>query len=369
MKAVSSYFGHPLRLAAWSAVGIAAMSAALAGALALSGSAGSREIGDPGGFVRWGLPASTAVHHLSMSLVLASAIYLVFILPSLPASNCRREISAIYVRTILTGSTAAAVWLFSAVMVLVLGYADILGQPLSIGSGFFQQFGSYVTGTGSGRARSVVVLLAVGVATLLLSRPGRRGIVLAGTLSAAAVAPLSMVGHSASADAPWVAALSLGLHIVGVSAWLGGVILLGLLSDLLRVDRKSSAETTINIFGRFSNLAGVAFALVFGSGVIIALTRLGDVSALGSPYGILIVLKTVAILGLGVIGYCHRRWISAAITTGSTPSAPEWRLIGLESLIMAATLVLAAVLAQTTPPAQDSPGMMMGATLVLIGMN
>lgn len=350
MKVVFGSFGHPLLLTGWFALGIAASSAALAGAMVFSGSANSMEIGDPGGFVRWGLPAFTTVHHLSMSLVLASALFLVFVLPSHPESNDRRENSSFYVRTILVGSTAVAVWLFSAVMVLVLGYADILGRPPSIGSGFFQQFGSYVIGTGSGRARSIVVLLAVGVATLLMSRPGPRGIVLAGMLSAAAVAPLSMVGHSAEADSHWAAVISLALHILGVSAWVGGVILLGLLSDLLRVDRKLSAEATIIIFGRFSALAGVAFALVLGSGIIIALTRIGDMAALGSPYGTLVLLKTGALLGLGAIGYVHRRWISVAIRTGTTPSAPEWRLIGLETIIMGATLALAVVLAQTMPP-------------------
>ena len=59
---------------------------------------------------------------------------------------------------------------------------------------------------------------------------------------------------------------------------------------------------------RWSTIALWCFCAVALSGVVAATTRLGTWSDLTAPYGILVVVKAIALLTLGVAGWLHRRW-------------------------------------------------------------
>lgn len=337
--------GRPLLTGA----GIAGLSAfVLFGALAFTGAAEPRAIGDPGAFVRWALPAATFVHHTAMSITVASGLFLAGILPAG---------SPVFRRAAAVGAAAAVVWALSAAMVLLLGFADIVGQPLSVDPDFLRQLGYYVSSVASGQSRMALLLAAVVVAGLLALPPTRRGGAGAAAIAIAAVLPLSLIGHAASSALPFAAVSSLALHIAGVTVWVGGVMVLGLLAGLLNRPR-SPWPRPADAFRRFSTLAGIAFAVVFASGIINAVIRLGDFSSLFTPYGWLIIMKAAATLALGVSGYLHRKWIA---TAGSTPARAAWRLIAVEILIMAATMAMAVVLAASDPGMGLMPGMDMQA--------
>ena len=74
-----------------------------------------------------------------------------------------------------------------------------------------------------------------------------------------------------------------------------------------------------------------------------ALVRLGSWTALVTTgYGALVVLKAVALVGLGGLGLLTRRRMAAGRT-------PVLRWAGVEVALMAVTLGLAAALSQTAP--------------------
>ncbi|GAB3271466.1 copper resistance D family protein [Arthrobacter pigmenti] len=338
--------GRPLLTGA----GIAGLSAfVLFAALAFTGAAEPPAIGDPGAFIRWALPSATLIHHTAMSITVASGLFLAGILPTR---------SPLFQRAAEIGAIAACTWAFSAAMVLLLGFADIVGQPLSASPGFLQQLGLYASSVTSGRARLAVLLAAVVVAGLLVALPTRRGGACAAAVGVAAVLPLSLIGHATSSELRIAAVTSLALHVGGVAVWVGGVIVLGLLAGMLKPTH-SPQVVPVDVFRRFSTLAGVAFAVVFVSGILNSVIRLGDFSSLLTPYGSLIVVKTAATLGLGVIGYLHRRWISRPRAGGAPPYA-AWRLIGGEILIMTGTMAVAVALAASDPGMGAMPGMDMG---------
>lgn len=321
---------------------IALTAVVLAGALAVAGTAAPRVLGDPGALVRWGLPAALTVHHVALSVVLGALAFARGVIPS-TVENPR--VSA---RLVAVGRWAAVTWAASASAVLAFTFSDTLGQPLSVHRGVVAEFGTYVWGTEPGRARAVVLAVALVVLVLLAARPGGDAHLVALALAATVVMPLSMDGHALSTHVPWASTV-LALHVLGIAVWVGGVIVLGLLSDLLRPGQ-SPAAVSLGTFKRFSLLAGIAYATVFASGVATAVLRIGSLDALLTPYGTLVLVKTGAMLGLGVIGYLHRRWIVAALGSDKMPTAPVWRLIGLEILVMTSTMAVAAVLARTVPP-------------------
>ena len=210
---------------------------------------------------------------------------------------------------------------------LVLGYADIAGQGISGDPEFTRSLVYFMTDIETGRAWLAVVIIAAVVTTALFGVRSRGGLALTLVLSLIGLVPAALIGHSSSSSDHEGAINSLGLHLVGVSAWVGGIIMLAVLSGVLEgtgAGGRSSgaprdADITEPTLRRFSSLAGFAFVLVFASGVInasIRVTSWGDL--FGSAYGQLILAKTAAALVLGGIGLMHRQWVIPQLgATGS----------------------------------------------------
>jgi putative copper resistance protein D len=102
------------------------------------------------------------------------------------------------------------------------------------------------------------------------------------------------------------------------------------------------------VVARYSGLALVAAGLVVVSGVLNASTRVTGLADLATPYGALLVAKTLLTALLLLAGALHRRWTIRALAAGR-PSAFRRLLIG-EVLAMAAVVGVAAALATTEPP-------------------
>ncbi len=82
-------------------------------------------------------------------------------------------------------------------------------------------------------------------------------------------------------------------------------------------------------------------------------TRVGfDADVWTSPYGILLLAKTGALLALGALGWWHRARTVPAVVAGR-PRA-FLRLAGAEVLVMATAVGLAVVLARTPPPVRSA---------------
>jgi putative copper resistance protein D len=137
---------------------------------------------------------------------------------------------------------------------------------------------------------------------------------------------------------------SLGLHLVGISIWVGG---------LVAVVFAYRADQTINIVKRFSSLALAGFALVIASGFASAQIRIGTIENLFTTgYGQVVLLKTFAFILLGVIGALHRRKLIGELQENAKKF---WNLVAVEFVIFGVAIGLGSALARTANPISDFP--------------
>jgi putative copper resistance protein D len=301
-----------------------------------------------------------AIHNVSLATVIGGLIFAVAILPRTAGLRSRTHNGdapehPAFARALAVAAVAGAVWTLSAVAVLVLTYTDVAGQAIAGDAEFTRALVYFMTDIDTGRAWLTVTVIAAVVTTALFGVRSLGGLALTLILALAGLVPAALIGHSSSSSDHEGAINSLGLHLVGVSAWVGGIILLALLSGIL-TGPKPGAGTDITepTLRRFSTLAGFAFVLVFASGVINASIRVTNWNDLfGSPYGQLILAKAAATLVLGGIGLMHRRWVIPQLgRKGSAMSSRRvlWQLVLVELLIMGATSGIAVALSRSAPP-------------------
>ncbi|WP_423724164.1 cytochrome c oxidase assembly protein [Arthrobacter gengyunqii] len=349
----------------WLAAAAAVLFTALAAALVFSGAAAAQQLSDPGALTRWALPVAKAVQNGAMAAVIGALVFSVAILPKSLKFTRSRKVRAdepehpAFARALSLAGFAAAVWTLAAVGVLLFTYSDVSGLPLSADASYTQGLGAFVTDFSTGRAWLAVSIIAAVVTTLAFGVRSLNGLAATTVLAAGAIIPIALVGHSAGGDDHSAAVNSIGLHLAGVCLWIGGLIVLAVISRQL-------GPITGVVLRRYSALAGFAFALVFLSGVVNASLRITSLSQLNSEWGSLVIFKAAATLLLGVIGFLHRRWIIPQLPAkvpGSAAGSSEqggpraksanrilWQLIGVELLIMAAVSGVAVALGRTATP-------------------
>jgi putative copper resistance protein D len=323
------------------------------------------ETRDPGALVRWGYGVAQTMQNVAAAATIGALVFAAFIVP--PVLQRRRsagrtatsgataaEIAAAdehpaFSRIMVLASVASLTWTLSALAVLVFSFADIAGVPVSGSPEFGAQLTSYITELPNGAAWLWVVIISAVVATLTFSVRSSGGLAAAALLALGGLLPVVLIGHAAGGNDHEQAINSLGLHLVGVCLWLGGLI-------ALAVGGTAFGKDTAAVLGRFSTLAGFAFVLVVASGIINATIRIELPAGLASPYGVLLLAKTTAAIVLGSIGYLHRKRLIPALSSKSHTGRATglmWRFIVVELLIMGAVSGLAAALSRTPPPAGE----------------
>ncbi|MEE2524271.1 cytochrome c oxidase assembly protein [Pseudarthrobacter sp. J75] len=339
---------------AWQWAGLAALFVGLVAALLFSGAAGARSVSDPGALVRWGLPVSKALHNVSLATVIGGLIFAAGILPRAAGKakkTSKHDADApehpLFTRALVVAAAAGVVWTLSAVSVLVLTFADVAGLGLAGDAQFTQSLVYFMTDIETGRAWLAVTIIAAVVTTALFGVRSLTGLALTLVLAVVGLVPAALIGHSSSSSDHEGAINSLGLHLLGVSTWVGGIVMLVLLSRLL-----TATEFTEPVLRRFSSLAGFAFVLVLASGVINASIRITSWADLfGSAYGQLVVAKTLATVVLGGIGFMHRQWVIPQLgRQGLSARRVLWQLVAVELLVMGATSGVAVALGRSAPP-------------------
>ncbi|MGL4174084.1 MAG: cytochrome c oxidase assembly protein [Actinomycetota bacterium] len=336
---------------------LAATMTAVAGLL-LTGGAGASVIADPGFLVRWGLPVMTVVVDLAASLTIGLLVVAAALVPNsavhLPGRTDGRSqgiLRPVALRLTRVAALSASVWASAAAMTAVLTYARISGQePTS--SGFATQLGQYLFVLEPLRAWviSAVVVTVVAGGAMLALRLFTVGWLM--VLSLAALIPLAYVGHSANQTDHELGVTSLAAHVIGAAVWVGGAL-------AITWARTNLADAVPVVIRRYSVLAGWAFAAVAVSGLINAWAQLGGWADLGSQYGVLMVMKGMALIALGALGVRHRRrTIPALVSSGVSQAAAFWRWFAGELVLMVVTIGVAVALANSAPPtgnAQSDP--------------
>lgn len=317
------------------AILIVAALVSVVAALAYGGGAAPLDIGDPGPVARWGLPIAKMFVNLGLSVAIGSLVLALFAFkPATRAYDVLLDLASVGAAA-LTVSAAAATY---------FNFILVFNPAVSIGPQFGEQFGRFLTDNPLGTAW---LLTTIGAAILTVVTFAWRGWL--PTLGAAILAmltamPMVTQGHAGDLANHNLAVSSLALHVIGAAVWVGGLIAVVCVRPVL-----SKVTKTLQ---RYSSLALVAFIVVAASGVVRAYTGIGAWSNLFSPYGILVLAKTAALIVLGVLGALYRRRLIAQTTDAKT-SRPFWTLIGVELVVMGVASGLAAGLARTPSPVTE----------------
>src|SRR5699024_12837432 len=119
-------------------------------------------------------------------------------------------------------------------------------------------------------------------------------------LSLVGVIPLALIGHSSSGDDHFAAVNSIGLHLLGVLLWVGGLFVLIMIAPLLtgtaqlqtKANKHHTQPIVYTVLTRYSAVAGIAIALVAAYGVAYAAFCMDTLSHFISPYGLMVLLNS-----------------------------------------------------------------------------
>lgn len=323
--------------------------AAVVGSLALvfTGAAAPTLLGDAGPLVRFGLPIAEFAFDTLMALTLGALLLAVFVIPR--TQGRRGDVDPTWLAVMGIAQTAAALWTLTSVAVLILTYIATAGAQAYQGD-LGGQLSSFVTEIDLGRIWLVLVVLIAVLSVLVFAVRSYLGVGLTTLFSMLTLVPQALMGHSAGASGHMEAVNSLGIHLVGVVAWTGGLLVLCLLAPRLAGRRDLDA-----LIGRFSVIALIAFVLVVYSGVFNASVRVGPEDVFGTRYGLVVVAKALLSLGLGALGFAHRRYVIGRLAAGGDRVRLLFRLLLGEVVLFAGTMSLAVVLSRSQPPIPDEP--------------
>ena len=284
------------------------------------------------GITLWGLPLDIWVRDAATAITLGGALVGGVLAPR-PDPWIGRMVSL-----------AALVWLVSLAAQAVLTVSEVLAVPLE--ASFDPTIiWSLLSQTTLGQVILIQAALVALVAVLgwvVLDRV--TGLIILTAVAVAAFLP-GFTGHSGIADGHEAATISLGVHVLAASAWIGGLIATA--SYLAR-----RAPDGGIVLRRFSTVALISVILLAESGLLNASLRIdGPAALITSQYGSIILAK-VAILIL-LIGYGWRARLAISAGRG-IPSV--LRFATTEIAWFGAVLGLSVSLSRTAPPASAASG-------------
>jgi putative copper resistance protein D len=299
------------------------------------GAATPSQLGDVGDVLRWGTPSFRSIANVAQAITIGSLIFAAFALG---------EKSKAFVKTLSLSAVSAAVWALAGTAYLLATFLAVTGSEVSIEESFTQQLFVFITDIELGQliALNVLAAIVLSIAALLVRK--FFSVAVCAGVGLLSLVPVALGGHAAGSASHTMAVNSLGLHLVGISIWVGG---------LVAIVFAYKADPVIEIVKRFSSLALAGFGLVIVSGFASAQIRIGTIENLFvTGYGQVVILKTIAFILLGIIGALHRRKLIAVLTT-----APKkfWQLVSVEFVIFGIAIGLGSALARTENPVSDFP--------------
>jgi uncharacterized membrane protein len=182
---------------------------------------------------------------------------------------------------------------------------------------------------------------------------------------ASALLMLQALGSHAAASPTWsgVAVVAQWAHLIGLSAWLGGLLVLVVLGASVLGDPAGpdAAARQPALFARYSRLATIGVGLLLASGLFQSWLLVGSFDRLlGSEYGRALLAKLVFVVPLLALGYLHRRSLGADRARRETavrPGEPEvlWLTLRLQIALAALVLLATSLLANLPPPRDTRP--------------
>jgi cytochrome c oxidase assembly factor CtaG/putative copper export protein len=323
---------NPFQTRAYSAGLVATLGVLLAVlvGLAIGGGAAALQFSDPGPVIRYGVPLAKALMNIAMAINIGSLVFAGF------AANDK---SAVLRKLLNLASAGAAVWAIAASVHFVLSFVSVSGAELSLEQTFSQGLWVYATQIELGISLALNLLAAFAISILALSISSLTATALTAALGLGSLIPLALIGHAAGTANHSLAVNSLGLHLVGIVTWVGGLIALFAIKQEVLGEAKP-------MVARYSSLALTSFVIVGVSGLGSSYVRIPDAAGLLSPYGQMLFIKVVLLVILGAFGAIYRtRILSKLSEQGSF-----FKLALLEIFIMGAAIGMGTALARTAPP-------------------
>ncbi|KQO61320.1 hypothetical protein ASF23_12585 [Curtobacterium sp. Leaf261] len=304
-------------------------------ALVVGGAAAAPLVSDPGAVVRFGLPIARTVVDLSAAATIGGlALAVVGLSRTAPEWNRALDVTA----------AAAMVWTLAAAVTTFFTFLSVANVSVTVDPQFGQTLSVFLTGTDLGLAWIVTVLVAAAVSVMCFAVRSRGMVAVVAGVAMIGLVPMAQQGHAAGTASHDAAVTALGLHLVGAALWVGGLLLVVLVRDVVSNDRIAL------VVGRYSSIALGCFVLVAVSGYASAAIRVGSWGDLLTPYGALVLVKVGAILAIGALGVLQRRRTIAALAADPTRRGPFWLLVVVELAVMGVASGFAAALARTPTP-------------------
>ncbi len=305
-------------------------------ALAFGGAADAPLLIDPGAVVRYGLPIGTMLFNLGAAVTIGSLVLLCFAM-----SQGKPEFD----RTLDVAAGAAGVWAVISAATGFLTFMSFYTRPITLDAAFGTTLGDFLTGQQIGQAWLATTLVAAVTTVLCFAVRNRTGLVFVAVFAAIGIVPQALNGHSADAAGHDAAVTSLGLHIAFAAVWLGGLVTIVLIRRTLENGRIGP------ILSRYSTLAFICFVVVALSGYVNAALRVGNLDQLLTPYGILVLVKVLALLSLGLFGLAQRRVLVRRMQNkANSNNRFFWWMVAAELGFMGIASGVAAALAKTATP-------------------
>lgn len=314
------------------AILLAAAVLAVIAALSYGGGAAPTPLLDAGAVVRWGLPIAKLAVNLSAATLVGTLALTLFAL---------KPDSRAFDQALALASAGAALLTVTSAVTAFLTFLNVYVQPLSIEPEFGTLLGQFLTSPDAGLPWLITVIGAALLTVCTFLVRGWTPLLLVTALAIAALVPMAGVGHSGDRADHTLAVTSLVLHTIGAAVWLGGLLALVIL-------RPALADSTNAVLLRYSTLALAAFVVVAGSGLVRSAVGVGAWQNLGSPYGVLVIVKAVLLMALGIAGAWYRTRLLRA--GAGVKTKRFWSMVVAELALMGLASGVAAGLARTPPP-------------------
>ncbi|WP_262698539.1 MULTISPECIES: bifunctional copper resistance protein CopD/cytochrome c oxidase assembly protein [Streptomyces] len=294
---------------------------------------------DAGPVTAWGLPLARACADLAAVCAVGALLLVAHLAP-----GDIRRLSARRMRALTIAAVAAGVWLLTTLAALVFTASDLLAQPPAevLDPGLLADV---AINAPQGRAFALTALVALVLVTFLPGVTTRAAATVSLYVALAGLVPPAFAGHSASAGNHDAAVISLAAHVLAATVWTGG--LAAVIATAVRAPARTAAAVR-----RFSPLAAWCLLTVAATGLVNGLIRLEAPGQLFTTrYGLLLLIKTAALIVLAVCGAWHRRRTLPALEAGRRGAFA--RLAVAELLLLAATVGIAVGLSRSPAPARE----------------
>jgi copper transport protein len=270
---------------------------------------------------------------------------------------------------VLQGANAAGTSFWSALDPTVIG--DVLGTRFGTIWGLrlldWLLLGALAAVAVAGARLPVLRPASLGAAGLAARRLAAPPVLvaLAVLLGFLVVSP-GLSGHAGSTEPELLAMTSDVIHVVAMSAWLGGLaaLLFVLPAATRRLEAPDRTRLLAACLRRFSPLALVSVAALLASGTyqsILYLESLGDLT--GSAFGRAILVKiglVVVLIGLGALNLRRNRpQLERLAAEGAAPGTPGRllrRAVQAEVALLVVVLAVTAALTSYPPPGAQAAG-------------